>query len=216
MSQRVKIWDLAVRFFHWSQVLLLAALWYTGEQGMVVSHQLCGIMLLALVAARLIWGFCGSQTARFSQFAASPARAWQYLQRPHAVTGHNPLSFYMIILLLLLTLTQLLTGLASFDNSYMLDGPLVHWLPQNWVDAASELHKLNVNILLLAVVLHVAAAFWHSVRVHNVLWPMFSGKDKLHKTPPPQLRNSMMFFIWLLILLTGLYFWHGWRILALL
>ena len=39
MSQKVKVWDVAVRFFHWSQVLLIAALWYTGEEGLMAQHQ---------------------------------------------------------------------------------------------------------------------------------------------------------------------------------
>jgi cytochrome b len=216
MSQTVKVWDFAIRFFHWSQVLLLAGLWYTGEEGLIVQHQLMAFTLLALVGARLIWGVFGSQTARFSYFAATPATALRYLRRPTAVVGHNPAAFYMILLLLLLTLVQLLSGLATFDNSYMLDGPLVKLLPTAWVDIASDIHKLNINILLAAVAVHIIASLWHSLRVHNVLWVMLTGKDKLVNRPEPQLKHSMAFFFWFLLLLGGLYFWHGAKLLTLL
>ena len=148
MSQKVKVWDLAVRFFHWSQLLLIALLWYTGEEGLMAQHQLLAYTLLALVVARIVWGFVGSDSAKFASFAATPTVAVRYLRKPYAVTGHNPASFYMIVLLITLMLLQLLTGLATLDNSYISDGPLVAWLPASWVELASDIHKININILL--------------------------------------------------------------------
>ncbi|MDP2714023.1 cytochrome b/b6 domain-containing protein [Rheinheimera sp.] len=216
MSQKVKVWDLAVRFFHWSQLLLIAGLWYTGEEGLTAQHQLLAYTLLALVVARLVWGVMGSSTARFSRFAATPVATVRYLRRPQPVNGHNPASFYMIVLLLGLTLLQLLTGLATFDNSYMSDGPLVSLLPASWVDLASDIHKININILLAAIAVHIAAALWHSVRVHNVLLVMFSGKDHKAQSTPLQLKNSAWFFLLFAALLALLYYWQGNKLMALL
>jgi cytochrome b len=216
MSQKVKVWDFAVRFFHWSQVLLLAGLWYTGEEGLIAQHQLLAYTLLALVVSRLVWGLVGSKTARFSQFAATPAAAVHYLRKPYAVQGHNPASFYMIVLLIVLVLVQLLTGLATFDNSYMSDGPLVSLLPASWVDIASDIHKININILLAAVAVHIIAALWHSVRVHNVLWIMVTGKDNAAGTDADGVKHSAVYFILVGLLLVALYFWQGHKLLALL
>ena len=214
MQQKVKIWDFAVRFFHWSQVLLVAGLWYTGEQGLMPQHQLMAYALLALVLCRLIWAFVGSSSARFSQFAASPAAAIRYLRKPYAVSGHNPASFYMILLLLSLLLIQLLTGLATFDNSYLSDGPLVSLLPSAWVDFASSVHSININILLAAVAVHIVAALWHTLRVHNVIGMMITGNDNAQK--PAQLKHSGWFFALLAVLLLVLYFWQGQSLMALL
>lgn len=214
MQQKVKIWDFAVRFFHWSQVLLVAGLWYTGEQGLMPQHQLMAYTLLALVVCRLVWAFAGSSSARFSQFAASPKAAIQYLRKPYAVSGHNPASFYMIVLLLSLLLIQLLTGLATFDNSYMSDGPLVNVLPAVWVELASKVHSININILLAAVAVHIVAALWHTFRVHNVIGMMITGNDKADT--PAQLKHSGWFFVLLAVLLLGLYFWQGQSLMALL
>lgn len=216
MSQKVKVWDFAVRFFHWSQVLLLAGLWYTGEEGLMAQHQLLAYTLLALVVSRLVWGFVGSKTARFSQFAATPAAAVRYLRKPYAVNGHNPASFYMIVLLIVLVLVQLLTGLATFDNSYMSDGPLVSLLPAGLVDIASDIHKININILLAAVAVHIIAALWHSARVHNVLWIMVTGKDNAASTDAGGVKHSAVYFILFGLLLVALYFWQGHKLLALL
>ncbi|GAB2915604.1 cytochrome b/b6 domain-containing protein [Rheinheimera gaetbuli] len=215
MSHKVKVWDLAVRFFHWSQLLLIAGLWYTGEEGLTAQHQLLAYTLLALVIARIVWGFVGSDSARFARFAATPTAAVRYFRKPYAVTGHNPASFYMIILLLALVLLQLLTGLATFDNSYMSDGPLVAWLPASWVEVASDIHKININILLSAIAVHVVAALWHSVRVHNVLTALFTGKDKVAQQAV-NLRHSGWFFLLFVALLVLLYYWQGSKLMALL
>ena len=216
MSQKVKVWDFAVRFFHWSQVLLLAGLWYTGEEGLMAQHQLLAYTLLALIVVRIVWGFIGSDTARFSRFAATPNNALRYLRRPYPVTGHNPASFYMIMLLIALVLLQLITGLATFDNSYLSDGPLVSLLPAAWVDIASDIHKLNINILLAAIAVHIVAALWHSVRVHNVLQVMLSGYDTGGKASQPKLKNVSGFFLLLAALLIALYYWQGEKLMALL
>lgn len=214
MQQLTKVWDLAVRFFHWSQVLLIAGLWYTGEQGLMAQHQLLAYTLLALIVARLVWGFAGSQTARFSDFAATPAKAWRYLRQPRPVAGHNPASFYMIMLLLLLVIVQLLSGLATFDNSYLSDGPLVALLPQAWVDIASVVHEININILLGAIALHIIAAIWHSFRVHNVIKLMFTGKEPVI-SESKTFRHSGWFFFIFTALLIGLYVWQGRSLMAL-
>ena len=215
MSQKVQVWDFAVRFFHWSQLLLLIGLWYTGEEGMMAQHQLLAYSLLALIIARLYWGVFGNKAARFSTFAAKPATALRYLKRPVAVNGHNPASFYMIVLLLALLLLQLLTGMATFDNSYISDGPLVNVLPASWVDIASDWHKLNFDLLVIALLVHIVAAIWHSIRVHNVIGTMLTGKDSaLDK--PELLRSSWPYFVVVAVVMFGLYFWQGHKLVALL
>ncbi len=215
MQPKVTVWDRAIRFFHWSQLILVAGLWYTGDQGMMAQHQLLAYGLLALMLSRLIWGFIGSSTARFVNFAATPTAAVRYLRHPYPVTGHNPASFYMVTLLLLLLTIQLITGLATFDNSYLSDGPLVSVLPAYWVDLASAVHKININVLLAAVAVHVVAAIWHSVRIHNVIWVMLSGKQ--HAVDKNvNLQPSRWFFLMLTIILLLLYWWQGKPLSALL
>lgn len=214
MQQVTKVWDLAVRFFHWSQLLLIGGLWYTGEQGLMAQHQLLAYTLLALVIARLIWGFAGSQNARFSDFAATPAQAWRYLRQPVPIAGHNPASFYMILLLILLVIVQLVSGLATFDNSYLSDGPLVASLPQAWVDLASEVHSINIDILLGAIALHIVAAIWHSIRVHNVIKLMFTGKESA-QSEGKAFKHSGWFFLLFTVLLIVFYSWQGASLMAL-
>jgi len=214
MSQKVKVWDLAVRCFHWSQVLLIALLWYTGEEGLMAQHQLLAYTLLALVVARIIWAFSGSSSAKFSHFAASPSSALRYLRKPYPVAGHNPASFYMIVLLLSLIVVQLITGLATFDNSYLSDGPLVSMLAPRWVELASDIHAININILLAAAAVHIIAACWHSFRIHNVILTMLSGKDTV-VSANIKFKHSGWFFLLFIALLLLLYWWQGSKLIAL-
>lgn len=66
----VPVWDRFVRVFHWSLVGLIAAAWLTEDLKRV--HHWIGYTVLALVAARLVWGVIGSPHARFADFVAGP------------------------------------------------------------------------------------------------------------------------------------------------
>lgn len=210
MLVKVQVWDWAVRVFHWSQVFLLAALWYTGNEGLMAQHQLLAYTLAALLIARICWGFYGSATARFSHFAASPLAAVRYLRKPQPVLGHNPAGAYMIFALLLLLSVQLLSGIATFDNSYISDGPLVRYLSEEWVSLASKIHKLNIDLILICVAIHILAAVWHSVRHDNVIKAMLTGRASTSGTvQAPKMRASWSYFGLVALLLTAFYFWQG-------
>lgn len=215
MSVKVQIWDAAVRVFHWSQVLLLAGLWYTGTEGLMAWHQLLAYTLAALLISRIAWGFYGSSNARFSQFLYSPKTAWRYLRKPTPVAGHNPAGSYMIFALILLLMLQLLSGLATFDNSYINDGPLVAHLSEDWVSLASSVHKTTIDIILIAVCLHVLAALWHSFKHDNVIVSMLSGNSRaVSAAQAPTLVNSWSFFVLAALLLVAFYFWQGKMLLS--
>src|SRR5688572_23566583 len=88
---RVRVWDVPVRFVHWSMVLLLTLSWWTAEPGRMEWHQYSGFTMLALLVFRIYWGFVGSSTARFTQFVRGPRTLVGYLQGRWAqVPGHNP------------------------------------------------------------------------------------------------------------------------------
>jgi hypothetical protein len=63
---------------------------------------------------------------------------------------------------------------------------------------------------------HIIAALWHSVRVHNVLWIMVTGKDNAAGTDADGVKHSAVYFILVGLLLVALYFWQGHKLLALL
>ncbi len=129
----VIVWDLPTRAFHWLTVALVAAAYATWRLNWMDWHAWCGDALLALLLFRLVWGFVGSDTARFARFLASPRAAAHHIARlftrePDTQVGHNPAGGWMVLLLLALLLGQTLTGIV--DNNDVADaGPLTDIMP---------------------------------------------------------------------------------------
>ncbi len=187
--QNIKVWDLPTRLFHWTLVALLITQWLTAEASSTMDwHVRGGYAVLMLVLFRLIWGFVGSDTARFRDFVRGPGAALEYArsllrgETPHYL-GHNPLGAWSIIALLLLLLIQAGTGLFANDD-IMTEGPLYAWVSKGTSDWLTTIHKLNFNLLLLVIAVHLSAVlFYLLVKGENLIHPMLSGCKHL----PPEL-----------------------------
>lgn len=206
--QKYKIWDGAVRFFHWSQVLLLGGLWYSAEQELYGIHMTLAYSLAALLLARLVWAVLGSDNARFSHFVCSPAALWRWWQNREKPDGHNPASGYMVVLLLLLVLLQFISGLMTTDDVFT-EGPLVAVVGSSWVALASSFHRLNLDILLALVGLHVLAAIWHQWRGDKVISQLVTGKSEQPLSQPLRFKKFYWFLLLVLLFGFGFYSWQG-------
>ncbi|MDF0606552.1 cytochrome b/b6 domain-containing protein [Neisseriaceae bacterium TC5R-5] len=182
MSQLVKVWDLPTRLFHWSLVLLLAGMWYSGEQGgdFLQYHIWCGLGIAGLLIFRLIWGLVGSQTARFSYFIKGPRNIVRYLRGEVGegeLLGHNPLGGLMVLVMLLALLVQVVTGLFAADvDSYLYDGPLAKLLSSDWAETFTSIHQSSFNIILGLVALHITAILAYRIlKRQNLVTPMITG-----------------------------------------
>ena len=67
-TQKVRIWDIPTRLFHWVLVLLVFFSWLTQAKGWMQLHFLSGETILALLLFRIVWGFAGSESSRFGSF----------------------------------------------------------------------------------------------------------------------------------------------------
>src|SRR5689334_15862118 len=115
-SRVVHVWDAPTRLFHWLLVVLVAVAYATWRASWMIWHDRIGDALLALLLFRLLWGFFGSESARFSRFVVSPRNAMRYLVHalrtdPERQAGHNPAGGWMVLLLLFLLLAETVTGL---------------------------------------------------------------------------------------------------------
>lgn len=208
--QKSKIWDGAVRIFHWSQVLLLAGLWFSADQEWYGLHMTLAYTLAALLFSRLIWGFMGSENARFRHFLKSPVQAWRWIrQHPKAPSaGHNPLSGYMVIVLLMLVCLQFVTGLMTSDD-ILTEGPLVALVPSAWVGIASSIHQWNINLILTLVAVHVIAALWHQWRGDKIITAMITGKKQAAEPIEIKFRSVALYLLCVVAFLTLFYVWQG-------
>ncbi|HVC55402.1 MAG TPA: cytochrome b/b6 domain-containing protein [Stellaceae bacterium] len=185
----VRVWDAPTRLFHWLVAVLVAAAYATWRLNWMIWHGRIGDTLLALLLFRLLWGFFGSETARFSSFLGSPATAARHLRHllrrePDRQVGHNPAGGWMVLLLLLLLLGETLTGLYV-ANDIVDVGPLTDITPAPVADAIDAAHAIVWNILLAAIALHLLAILvYATAKGQNLLRPMITGTKVLPDSLP--------------------------------
>ena len=187
--RKVVIWDAPTRLFHWLTAVLVAAAYATWRFDWMDWHVWIGYALLALVIFRLLWGFFGSETARFAEFLTTPRTAFAHLahifrREPDREIGHNPAGGWMVLLLLALLLGESLSGLYV-NNDVAVEGQLTESVPAPISNLIDALHTYLWWVLLAAVTLHVlAVALYWAAKGQNLVLPMITGR----KTLPPEMR----------------------------
>ncbi len=183
-----RIWDLPTRLFHWSLLVLLGLSWWTAETDQDRLHSLFGYGVLFLLFFRILWGFLGSSTARFSAFVRGPRAVAEYIRNRFRwpVAGHAPLGALSVVALLVLLTVQVGTGLFAVDEDGLFPGPLAHLVGIGTSDAMTELHGEVFDWLLVLIGLHIAAILFHRVALgRNLLGPMITGKADLPRGMEP-------------------------------
>ncbi len=185
-----RVWDAPTRMCHWAIVLLIVASWLTQHEGWMPRHVLCGYLMATLLIFRLIWGFVGSDTARFTRFLKSPRAAVRHLvqawrRAPDHQIGHNAAGGWMVLSLLGLLCVQVATGLCANDE-VSVQGPLAETVGSAASDWLSHIHAVNFRLIEAAILLHVLAILSYRVlRGHRLVGPMISGNKPLPDTLLP-------------------------------
>ncbi len=117
---RIKVWDIAVRVFHWSLVVMFFVAYFSGDDESVL-HVYAGYGVLALVAFRIAWGLVGTKHARFTDFIYGSAVTLRYVKsviafKPLHYLGHNPIGGWMIVALLLSLIGACWSGLEVYGK----------------------------------------------------------------------------------------------------
>lgn len=167
----IAVWDPLIRTLHWTvaAACLVDLFWLDDGRWL---HRWLGYYVAGAVVVRIVWGFVGPAHARFAQFVPRPAVAVEYArafvrgQEPRHL-GHNPLGALMIVFLLILLLALCLFGwLQKTDTFFGIA----------WVE---ETHVVLADVLLIAVLVHVAGALTASVRHReNLVWAMVTGRKR--------------------------------------
>jgi cytochrome b len=176
-TRRLRVWDLPTRIVHWLLVLLIPGLWWTAQEGMIARHLVLGLTALGLLVFRLIWGFAGSSTARFSSFVRGPRAIADYLAgRSQYRLGHNPLGALSVLAMLGLLSLQVGLGLFATDEDGFNSGPLAYLVSVDASEEITQLHETAFWLLLAVIALHVAAILFYLFgKRDNLLRPMVVG-----------------------------------------
>ncbi|RUM26558.1 cytochrome B [Rhizobium vallis] len=170
-SGTVKVWDPAVRLFHWTVVSACILNLFILEEGKY-WHRLTGYVVAAAIAMRIIWGFVGTKHARFADFFPTPSRVRAQIAgiikgTEQRYIGHNPLASIMMLGLMTLLAATALTGWMTTLDAFWGD---------KWLE---EVHGAIANGIMLLAFIHAGAAVVESWRHReNLVWSMITGRKK--------------------------------------
>lgn len=194
---RILVWDGAVRLVHWLMVILVPLLWWTAEEGHMDWHKRAGLTMLGLVLFRLLWGFLGTWTARFTPMMRRIRSLSSYIGKlrrgePASTFGHSPMAVLSVFAMLLALVTQVTTGLFSVDVDGLESGPLAALISFETGRQVAEVHEFNFNLLAILIGLHLTAiAIYRFVLKERLVGAMVTGRRSRADFPavPPQAEN---------------------------
>jgi cytochrome b len=169
--------DAATRMFHWLLAASVVAACATAWLGMMAPHRACGVMILVLLLFRVLWGFVGSDTARFVHVLDSPLVALkQFYELPRRApdnqVGPTVGCGWMTVFFLGVLAALVSSGLV----------------------ANAAVHALASRLLLGAIALHLLAILAYPViGRRDLVRPMITGRKRLPAaTPAPRMANPVL------------------------
>lgn len=180
------LWDLPTRLVHWLIAALVPFSWWSATHDHLPWHRLSGYSILGLLLFRLIWGFAGADSARFSAFLRGPGAVVRQLRGSGAsVSGHTPLGGWSVAAMLAMLAVQITLGLFSVDEDGLEAGPLSRFLSFDASRAVARLHHLGFLVLLALIGLHLMAIAVYAVRRRNLTGAMITGRGRLGPDAAP-------------------------------
>ena len=167
------VYDWPTRIFHWlfaSGFLIAFAIAKTQDEDSFrfPVHMLIGLAWSVLILFRILWGFVGSEHARFSGFSLGVASLFHYLRsivKGHGSgsAGHNPASSWVAMLMLVLGSGIVVSGLMMVNAKYG--------------EIAEEIHEWCGNGFLILAGIHVAGVLFHLFRKKDgIIFSMMDGQ----------------------------------------
>lgn len=197
--KHMRVWDGPTRAVHWSLVLLIAASWWTAENGELQWHRYSGYTIVGLLVFRLYWAFAGVGAARLFSYVRGPRALIDYAKRLFDRTrtdaprlGHTPFGAWSALLLLTLLLIQTVLGAFAVDVDGIESGPLSHLVSFDAGRTLAELHHELFDVLIVLIALHVAAVLFYLIyRRENLIAPMITGERRVDAAVAPSAPASV-------------------------
>ena len=181
-TRAIRIWDLPVRLTHWSFALVVPAMWITAENDAWGWHIRLGHVLLALLIFRVMWGFVGTDTARFASFVKGPGAVLGYLRGAYdykANKGHSPLAALSVLALLGLMFAQVGMGLFAGDPFDGATGPLNSLVGVTTADTITDTHEWFYYVIFAMIGVHIlAVGVIGMMQATSLIGPMIGGKGE--------------------------------------
>lgn len=169
MKVQSMIWNPLIRFFHWTVAATFLLNFLVFEKGNT-NHRWAGYYILAALTIRILWGFIGSENARFKHFLPTPSGIKHHLhllksKQFEVSKGHNPIGGLMVFALIFCLLSTAISGWMMALDAF--------W-GKDWLE---EIHELIANTTTTLVVCHVSAVVLLSkIGPVNLIKQMITGQ----------------------------------------
>lgn len=172
----IRVYDLPTRLFHATFSLSFIAAFIIAkalddESAIYGYHMILGMVMASAVILRIIWGFIGSEHARFKSFALDPKELITYVKsaiqsKTKKYVGHNPGSSYVAILMFACSLLLVFSG--------------YNMIIKNYKYIFEEVHEIIAHIFLLLSIAHIMGIALHTIKHKELIGlSMFNGHKQV-------------------------------------
>ena len=197
-----KIWDLPLRLFHISLILLVIGSISSAKMNMLDLHQYFGVALLGLVFFRILWGFFGTYYSRFTSFNLSIVDALSQFSKTNNITSiRTPIGSYSTIIFIMVLLSISVSGLFSSDD-ILYDAPL-SFLTPNLTSDWTYIHNILHYLLYTLIGIHIFAILYYQiVKKMKIIERVLDGYSRIEKINIVSINEKPLIGIFLLLILT--------------
>ncbi len=197
-----KIWDLPLRLFHISLILLVICSISSAKLNRLDLHQYFGVALLGLVFFRILWGFLGTYYSRFKSFNFSIIDALSQFSKTNITTSiRTPIGCYSTIVFIIVLLSISVSGLFSSDD-ILYDAPLAFLTP-NYTSDWTYFHNIFHYILYILIGTHILAILYYQiVKKMKIIERVLDGNSRIEKINIVSINEKPLIGMVLLLILT--------------
>ena len=199
-----KIWDLPLRLFHISLILLIIGSISSAKLNMIDIHQFFGVALIGLVFFRILWGFFGTYYSTFKSFNFSIVDALSQFSKNNNIKSiRTPIGCYSTLIFIIVLLLISVSGLFSSDD-ILYDGPLAFLTP-NYTSDWTYIHNILHYMLFILIGIHISAILYYQiVKKMKIIERVLDGYSRIEKINIVSINEKPYFGILLLLILTFL------------
>ena len=197
-----KIWDLPLRLFHISLILLILGSISLAKLNMLDIHQYFGVALIGLVFFRIFWGFFGTYYSTFKSFNLSIVDALSQFSKTNSIKSvRKPIGCYSTLLFIIVLLLISVSGLFSSDD-ILYDAPLAFLTP-NYTSDWTYIHNIFHYMLYILIGIHISAILYYQiVKKMKIIQRVLDGYSRIEIMNIVSINEKPLVGIVLLLILT--------------
>ena len=199
-----KIWDLPLRLFHISLILLVIGSIISAKLDMLNLHQYFGVALLGLISFRILWGFIGTYYSKFKSFNLSVIDALSQFSKTNNITSvRTPIGSYSTLIFIIALLSISVSGLFSSDD-VLYDAPLAFLTP-NLNSYFTYIHNILHYLLYNLIGIHILAILYYQIlKKMKIIERVLDGYSRIEKSNIVSINEKPLVGIIFLLIMTFL------------